>query len=171
MQLTLRSVGTVPKHSQRRSAKNTLILSKPRVSLSLSLYDLRHTVRVSVTSLQSNVYTANHREHRRKRKSIIIHTHKTRLRLSLMYYCKTIIILKHFFLEYKGCWSQKKGRFTFPSANKQLPRSIANASVSISTCLASLRCTYLGPFFLDPEEIRELGIGVVWNFAKGTGLL
>jgi hypothetical protein len=37
--------------------------------------------------------------------------------------------------------------------------------------LASLRHRYLGSFFLDPEDIRVLGVGAVWNFAKGTGLL
>jgi hypothetical protein len=37
--------------------------------------------------------------------------------------------------------------------------------------LASLRHTYLGSFFLDPKDVRELGMGVIWNFAKGTGLL
>ena len=37
--------------------------------------------------------------------------------------------------------------------------------------LASLRHAYLGSFFLDPEDIRELGMGVIWNFVKGTGLL
>jgi hypothetical protein len=37
--------------------------------------------------------------------------------------------------------------------------------------LASLRYTYLGSFFLDPEDIRVLGMGAIWNFAKGTGLL
>ena len=37
--------------------------------------------------------------------------------------------------------------------------------------LASLRHAYLGFFFLDPEDIRELGVGAIWNFAKGTGLL
>jgi hypothetical protein len=35
--------------------------------------------------------------------------------------------------------------------------------------LASLR--YLGSFFLHPEDIRKLNIGVIWIFAKGTGLL
>jgi hypothetical protein len=29
----------------------------------------------------------------------------------------------------------------------------------------------IGSFFLDPEDIRELGMEVIWNFAKGTGLL
>jgi len=25
--------------------------------------------------------------------------------------------------------------------------------------------------FFDPEDIKELGVGAIWNFAKGTGLL
>jgi hypothetical protein len=37
--------------------------------------------------------------------------------------------------------------------------------------LASLRHTYLGSFFLDLEHIRVLGVGAIWNFAKGTGVL
>jgi Fe2+ transport system protein FeoA len=37
--------------------------------------------------------------------------------------------------------------------------------------LASLRHTYLGSFFLDPENIRKLSIGAVWNFVEGTELL
>jgi hypothetical protein len=37
--------------------------------------------------------------------------------------------------------------------------------------LGSLRPTYLGSFFLDPEDIRKVNIGVIWNFAKGRGLL
>jgi hypothetical protein len=30
---------------------------------------------------------------------------------------------------------------------------------------------YLGSFFLNPEDIRVLRVGAIWNFAKGTGLL
>jgi len=37
--------------------------------------------------------------------------------------------------------------------------------------LASLRHRYPGSFFLDPEDIRMLGVGAIWNFAKGAGLL
>jgi len=37
--------------------------------------------------------------------------------------------------------------------------------------LASLRHTYQDSFFLDPEDIRVLGMGAIWKFAKGTGLL
>jgi len=37
--------------------------------------------------------------------------------------------------------------------------------------LASLRCTHLCCFFLDPEDIRKLSTGANWNFAKGTELL
>jgi len=36
--------------------------------------------------------------------------------------------------------------------------------------LASLRRVYLGSFFLDPEDIESLSLGVIWNFSKGTGL-
>ena len=37
--------------------------------------------------------------------------------------------------------------------------------------LASFTYTCLGSFFLDPEDIRKLSIGTIWNFAKRTGLL
>jgi hypothetical protein len=37
--------------------------------------------------------------------------------------------------------------------------------------LASLRHQYLGSFFLDPEDIRLLGVGAIWIFIIGTGLL
>jgi hypothetical protein len=37
--------------------------------------------------------------------------------------------------------------------------------------LASLRHLYLVSFFLDLEDIRVLGMGAIWNFAKETGLL
>ena len=37
--------------------------------------------------------------------------------------------------------------------------------------LASLRHAHLGSFFLDPEDIRKLSTGAIWNFGKGTGLL
>jgi len=37
--------------------------------------------------------------------------------------------------------------------------------------LASLRYKHLGSFFLDPENIRVLGVEAIWNFVKGTGLL
>jgi hypothetical protein len=37
--------------------------------------------------------------------------------------------------------------------------------------LASLIHIHLGSLFLDPEDIRKLNIGAIWNFAKGTGLL
>jgi hypothetical protein len=37
--------------------------------------------------------------------------------------------------------------------------------------LASLRHMYLVSFFLDPEDIRMLGLGAIWNFVKETRLL
>jgi len=36
--------------------------------------------------------------------------------------------------------------------------------------LAILRHTYLGSFFLDPEDVISLSVGVIWNFSEGTGL-
>jgi len=43
--------------------------------------------------------------------------------------------------------------------------------VCVCEALASLRHSYLGSFFLDPEDIRKLNMGAIWNFVKGTGLL
>ena len=40
-----------------------------------------------------------------------------------------------------------------------------------SEALASLRHTFLSSFFLDPEDIRVLGVGAIWIFAKKAGLL
>jgi hypothetical protein len=37
--------------------------------------------------------------------------------------------------------------------------------------LASLKLTHLFSFFLGPEDIMQLNIGVILKFAKGTGLL
>jgi len=37
--------------------------------------------------------------------------------------------------------------------------------------LASLRHVYLGSFFLEPEDIKSISLGAIWNFSKGTGLL
>jgi len=36
--------------------------------------------------------------------------------------------------------------------------------------LASLRNTYLGSYFLEPEDIKSLTLGAIWNFSKVTGL-
>jgi len=36
--------------------------------------------------------------------------------------------------------------------------------------LASLGHVYLGSFFMDPEDIKRLNLGTIWNFSKGTGL-
>jgi hypothetical protein len=43
--------------------------------------------------------------------------------------------------------------------------------LSLSEALASLSLTYLASVFFDPEDIRNLSIGAIWNFANGTGLL
>ena len=36
--------------------------------------------------------------------------------------------------------------------------------------LASLRHVYLGSFFLEPEDIKCISLGAMWNFRKATGL-
>ena len=36
--------------------------------------------------------------------------------------------------------------------------------------LASLRYVYPGSFFLDPEDMKSISLGAIWNFSKGTGL-
>ena len=36
--------------------------------------------------------------------------------------------------------------------------------------LASLRQVDLSSFLLDPEDIKSLSLGAIWNFSKGTGL-
>jgi len=36
--------------------------------------------------------------------------------------------------------------------------------------LSSLRHVYLDSFFLEPEEIKSISLGDIWNFSKVTGL-
>jgi len=36
--------------------------------------------------------------------------------------------------------------------------------------LASLRHAYLGSFFLEPEDIRSLGLGAIWKYSKVMAL-
>jgi hypothetical protein len=36
--------------------------------------------------------------------------------------------------------------------------------------LASPRHVYLGSFFLEPEVIKNISLGAIWNFGKVTGL-
>jgi len=40
----------------------------------------------------------------------------------------------------------------------------------VCEALASLRHAYLGSFFLEPKDIRSLGLGVIWNYSKVAGL-
>ena len=39
-----------------------------------------------------------------------------------------------------------------------------------SEALASLRHVYLGSSFLEPEDIKSISLGAIWNFSKATGL-
>ena len=32
---------------------------------------------------------------------------------------------------------------------------------------ATLRQTYLGSYFLDPDDVRNPSLGAIWNFIKG----
>ena len=34
----------------------------------------------------------------------------------------------------------------------------------VSEALAILRFTYLGSYFLDPEDVRSLRLGIIWKF-------
>jgi hypothetical protein len=36
--------------------------------------------------------------------------------------------------------------------------------------LVTLRHIYLGSFLFDPEDVRSLSLGAIWNCIKGTGL-
>jgi hypothetical protein len=39
-----------------------------------------------------------------------------------------------------------------------------------SEAWASLRHTHLGSFFLEPEDIKSLGLGAICSFGKAAGL-
>jgi hypothetical protein len=36
--------------------------------------------------------------------------------------------------------------------------------------LTSHRHMYLGSFFLEPEDIKSVSLGAIWNYSKATGL-
>jgi len=36
--------------------------------------------------------------------------------------------------------------------------------------LASLKYAYLGFFFLEPEDIKSISLGAIWNFSNASGL-
>jgi hypothetical protein len=36
--------------------------------------------------------------------------------------------------------------------------------------LASLSHMYMGSFFLEPKDIKRIGLGAIWSFGKATGL-
>jgi len=47
-----------------------------------------------------------------------------------------------------------------------------NLSPCLCECeaLVSCRHTYLGSSFLDPEDVRSLSLGAIWNFINVAGL-
>jgi len=56
------------------------------------------------------------------------------------------------------------GRFLKIVMDFRVPRKTANF-------LSSLTTINLGPFFLDPDDIKKLGLGAIWRFGNATGLL
>jgi len=36
--------------------------------------------------------------------------------------------------------------------------------------LAALRHRYLGSFFLEPEDVKSIGLGAIWSFSRAAGL-
>jgi hypothetical protein len=36
--------------------------------------------------------------------------------------------------------------------------------------LASLVHAYLGSFFLEPQDVKSISLGAIWNISKATGL-
>jgi hypothetical protein len=36
--------------------------------------------------------------------------------------------------------------------------------------LASLRQVHPGSFFLEPEDVKNISVGAIWNFSKAIGL-
>jgi hypothetical protein len=47
-----------------------------------------------------------------------------------------------------------------------------NSAHTLCRCeaLASLRHAHLDCFFLEPENIKNVNLGAIWNFSKATGL-
>ena len=41
--------------------------------------------------------------------------------------------------------------------------------LNLSEALTSLRHTYLGFSFLDPQDNKKLSIGAIWSLVEGTG--
>jgi hypothetical protein len=59
-----------------------------------------------------------------------------------------------------------------PICRKCVPEEETSVHILFaSEAVSPLRHSYQGSFFLDTEDIRELSTGVIWKFAKGTGLL
>jgi hypothetical protein len=67
---------------------------------------------------------------------------------------------------FAGAFERKKKYIWVPFLDPEVIKIL-----SPSEAVASLGPIYLGSFFLDPEDIRKLSIGAIWNFAKATGLL
>jgi len=60
-----------------------------------------------------------------------------------------------------------KGCLTVPCAGSARWEKKVRPTFFVS---ARLRHAYLGSFLLEPEDIKNLGLGATWNFSKVTGL-
>jgi len=75
---------------------------------------------------------------------------------------------------FTGCSTLRRHLYTMGLCNGPMCRKCGieeETSVHILCECEALTSLRQGSFFLDPEDIREPGMGAIWNFAKGTVLL
>jgi len=72
----------------------------------------------------------------------------------------------------RGYDRKEHAELVFRITLRLLPLDKNKCLLHLHTTNVTVTCLpYLGSFFLDPEDIRLLGMGAIWNFVKGTGLL
>ena len=84
--------------------------------------------------------------------------------------CK-VMVLSNIALHKVGAASFRK--FLEKYTNHPIPTESTLRKNYLASCYEDtyLLTPYLGSFFLDLEDNRVLGVGAIWNFIKGTGLL
>jgi hypothetical protein len=60
---------------------------------------------------------------------------------------------------------------TFERKEKYIWAPFLDPGVIGSEASSSLGHTYLGSFFLEPEDIRKISIGAIWNFGRNRAPL
>ena len=110
------------------------------------------------TSINSNNYTASHS----KKHHLLFGSYPTQTRAVTGLLTGHNTLRRHLHL---------LGLLDSPMCRKCGVREETSAHI-LCECeaLASPRHVYLGSFFLEPEDIRNLGLGAIWNFSKATGL-